>query len=191
MQKYGPDGVGNVHGPVQVYMANRPAFDLAGESGAVTPIDIHIINSINAECGNGWRKVFNVYAKWIFSLCEGLAISKATTWQSYRDEQLLTAQGDTALWFAPPPTFNPQHLNIVMGKTYAGQLDLTQRMNWVSADFAVCRQRNLIVTPYFDYRQLTNEKVGFLNYLIRSKLLDESAMQQQGSWLQALGNNKC
>lgn len=187
MQELGPGGVGNQNAPVQVYMANRPAFKLDGEPAVATAIDIQLINQINAACGNGWRKVFNVYAKWIFSLLEGLeSAHQYVSWQAYRDKALLTAEGITALWFSPPVSFNPDSLNIVMGKTYAGQLGLTDTMHWETADFAICVRRNLIVTPYFDYRQLTNEKIGFLNYLIRHQLMSDAVEDGRYPWLDAM-----
>lgn len=187
MQECRAGGVGNQNAPLQVYMANRPAFELAGEPGAATAIDVQVINQINAACGNGWRKVFNVYAKWVFSLLEGLEChSRCDSWQTYRDTALLTAEGATVLWFSAPVSFNPDSLNIVMGRTYAGHLGLTDTLDWIAADFAICLRRNLIVTPYFDYRQLTNEKIGFLNYLIRHHLMKDVTAEWRCQWLELL-----
>ena len=187
MQECGAGGVGNQNAPIRVYMANRPAFELPGEPDVATAIDIQVINQINAACGNGWRKVFNVYAKWVFSLLEGLECqTQHASWQAYRESALLTAEGATVLWFSPPVSFNPDSLNIVMGKTYAGQLGLTDTLDWIADDFAICLRRNLIVTPYFDYRQLTNEKIGFLNYLIRHHLMNDVTAEGRCLWLDLL-----
>lgn len=62
------------------------------------------INSINQHCGNGWRKVFNVYAKVLFALpSEYYSFAKqAVSWQAYRDELLLQQHSGTALLFSAP-----------------------------------------------------------------------------------------
>ena len=174
-------GLGREEPSIRVFMANRPDYPLTGPAGQLLPANGTLIENINRECGNGWRKVFNVYAKWVFALSESAGQTRGiSSWQQYRDELLLTEQGSTALWFEAPEHFNPARLNIVMGKTFAGTLGLTDSVEWLTADFAVCLRRSLIVTPYFDYRQLTNEKIGFLNHLIRSRpTLLKQAMGRQ------------
>jgi hypothetical protein len=44
-----------------------------------------------------------------------------------------------------------------MGRTYAK--DSEMRLTWLDNEFAYQRERNIVVCPYFDYRQLSNHKI--------------------------------
>ena len=61
-------GLGSEEASIRVFMANRPDYPLTGPAGQLLPANGTLIENINRECGNGWRKVFNVYAKWVFAL---------------------------------------------------------------------------------------------------------------------------
>ncbi len=141
---------------------------------SVLPLVLGEINTINIECGNGWRKVFNVYAKLLYTLDKGCFkySTYAPTWQSYKDRILLQSQSQTALLFSPPQLkTNNQPMHIISGKTYANHLLdtglLAANFVWLDAEFAIDRSQNLVVCPYFDYRQLSNMKIEKLAELLK------------------------
>ena len=55
-----------------------------------------------------------------------------------------------------------------MGKTYAKTLQLDAELLRVDTDFQIDKNKALLVVPYFDYRQLSNEKLLRLQALIGS-----------------------
>ena len=132
------------------------------------------IDLIYQHCGNGWRKVFNVYAKLLFTLDtqQFTFARQAASWQQYRDQFLLQKASDTALLFDAPllkPADNTIHL--IAGRTRAKQLiehGLACQLHWLNEEFAIDLINNLLVTPYFDYRQLSNEKIEFSATLLNT-----------------------
>ena len=140
----------------------------------ISPVTSNEINSINTACGNGWRKVFNVYAKLLYALDKKHFnySASAPSWQAYRDRFLLQPKSQTALLFSPPQlSTNNQSLHIICGKTYAKNLlssgHLLANLIWLDEEFAIDKRQNLIVCPYFDYRQLSNIKIEKLAYLLK------------------------
>ncbi len=163
-------GLGSKQATLKVYIANRPNYSHYPSLDTITPLSEGEIYQIGTACGNGWRKVFNVYAKFVFALGHDHAKTFAS-WQQYRDKKLLQSNSDTSLLFsAPDLTCNAIH--IVMGRTYAKALlkqalsDVT--LNWLDDEFAVCTTNKLIVCPYFDYRQLSNTKIIRLLELVNT-----------------------
>jgi hypothetical protein len=59
-------------------------------------------------------------------------------------------------------------LHIVMGKSFSERILKGTTLEWLDSDFAINRQRRIIVCPYFDYRQLSNVKIERLAELIVS-----------------------
>jgi len=67
-------------------------------------------------------------------------------------------------------------VGLICGKTHAAMLLANSvvgnvaetSMQWVDADFAIDPPRRLIVTPYFDYRQLSNAKLERLVSIINN-----------------------
>ena len=158
-----------------VYIANRPNMLEYQDLNAVTSLVDGEISAINQSCGNGWRKVFNVYAKLLYTLDkEYFDFSKqAPTWQNYRDKYLLQAQNKTALLFSAPQLEPSQEIvHIICGKGHAKALisngNLNTNLVWLNEEFAIDSQNKLIVCPYFDYRQLSNIKIERLAGLLRS-----------------------
>jgi hypothetical protein len=146
----------------------------------VMPLIEGEIKVINQACGNGWRKVFNVYAKLLYALDKKYFdySDKAPTWQGYRDKYLLQAQNKTALLFSPPQLMsniempNKKIVHIICGKGHAKALinsgKLVANLIWLDDEFAIDSENQLIVCPYFDYRQLSNIKIERLAYLLQS-----------------------
>lgn len=169
----------------QVYIANRPPMAPYDVQDDCQPMMTGEIVAIGQHTGNHWRKVFNVYAKLMFECLQRIygtypqrpdcqqhfaVIESLTSWQAYRDQCLLQAKSGTSLLFTPPTIRLDTHdtadntIHIVMGKGYAQQLGFEyeppQLLDHHHGDFAVYEQRRLILCPYFDYRQLSNEKIS-------------------------------
>ncbi|WP_394203430.1 DUF6942 family protein [Marinagarivorans algicola] len=186
-------GLGVSQAPLAIYMANRPVNDHYPTLNHLQPLAPGELSHIVANNTNHWRKVFNVYAKVLWQLkwhqkwpcghylkghplyCElnsgrtPTTQSSAQSWQEYRDTQLLQAHSHEALLFSAPhfgPAFQSQpHIKIIAGKTYAAALKLPP-LTWVDAYFAVNQEAHLVVTPYLDYRQLSNERIETLAAII-------------------------
>ena len=109
-------------------------------------------------------------------------VSKYSCWQDYRDNLLLQKGSGTSLIFSHPkevdinknntalscmPASFVQAIHIVMGKTYAKTLDVTEDSIWLDDEFAIHREKRLIICPYFDYRQLSNIKIIRLVELLK------------------------
>jgi len=163
------------NGGIRVFIANRPPLPIYESLNQLEPMMTGDISLIGQETGNHWRKIFNVYAK----LLHGLLISREalpsdiSSWQQFRDHHLLQGSSQTALLFSAPalsnvdkPPSKPNiktNINIIMGKNYAAQLGYERvegsELIVLDRDFAICPRRNVIVCPYFDYRQLSNIKI--------------------------------
>ncbi|WP_158769601.1 hypothetical protein [Paraglaciecola sp. L1A13] len=181
-------GLGDRNARINVYIANRPNYqDFATISG-LKELSDGDIEALNRHCGNGWRKVFNVYAKLLFAwrsadpkLAKELPGAKCLNWQTYRDNFLLQAGSQTSLLFSPPIFRNQfdspdecrlganNTYNIIMGRTYAKSLLLSTapknataasiNLVWLDEEFAYDTVQRVVVCPYFDYRQLSNAKI--------------------------------
>jgi len=162
-------GLGCNNFKIAVYIGNIPYMPEYQALKGMTPLSAGEIYHIGQECGNGWRKVFNVYAKVLFALDKKLFeyAGLSSTWQMYRDEYLLQSKSETALLFSPPILSTNVHtLHIICGRTYANQLkdsnNLDVQLTWSNSEFAINQAHNLVVCPYFDYRQLSNIKIETL-----------------------------
>ena len=69
--------------------------------------------------------------------------------------------------FTPPTFSDPKIVRIVAGKTYAAELELPS-LTWLDNYFAINHEHRVIVSPYFDYRQLSNMKITQLAGLINN-----------------------
>ena len=166
-------GLGDNSFRVGVYVAKAPPMPYFEALAQLEPVASGQINSINQHCGNGWRKVFNVYAKVLFALpSEHYSFAKqAVSWQAYRDELLLQQHSGTALLFSTPVlTESKNQLHIIAGRTHAKSLiqqgKLNAQFDWLDDEFAIDKSQNIIVCPYFDYRQLSNIKIARLSELV-------------------------
>ncbi len=167
-------GLGCTRFTIAVYIGNKPNMLEYQQLKFITPVIPDEINTINKACGNGWRKVFNVYAKLLYALDKKhFGFSEfAPTWQKYRDSFLLQSNSKVALLFSPPhPEKNNEPLHIICGKTYAKHLlttgQLVANFIWLDDEFAIDKTQKLIVCPYFDYRQLSNIKIEKLAGLLK------------------------
>lgn len=175
-------GFGDKCCSIAVYIGNQPPMDQYHNLNHLTALRLGDIANIGQHCGNGWRKVFNVYAKLLYSLDkEAFSFTKlAPTWQKYRDNVLLQASSNTALLFSEPLLSSNEQtgyshekiIHIIMGKTYAKSLVnsqlLTAPLTWLDDEFAINHKERVIVCPYFYYRQLSNIKIVRLAELIKN-----------------------
>ena len=172
-------GFGTADYQIAVYIANRPPIYEYQQLDQLTALTTGEITHIGQHCGNGWRKVFNVYAKLLYALDKEQFnfASFAPTWQQYRDDFLLQPHSKTSLLFSAPQlkpiphNANQKAVHIIIGKTYAKSLLSTGLLDieliWLNSEFAINRSERVIVCPYFDYRQLSNVKIECLAELIK------------------------
>lgn len=175
-------GFGTDDYQIAVYIANRPPIYEYQQLDQLTVLTTGEITNIAQQCGNGWRKVFNVYAKLLYALDKQQFnfASLAPTWQQYRDDFLLQTHSKTSLLFSAPQLkqlkpikqkVNHKAVHIIMGKTYAKSLLRTSMLDieliWLDNEFAINHSQRVIVCPYFDYRQLSNVKIEKLAKLIK------------------------
>ncbi len=166
-----PTGIGDADFDMAIYIANRPPLEEYQKLQGMRPLMSGEIQHIGQQTSNHWRKIFNVYAKLIFQMnSHGFK-----SWQDYRDNRLLQADSKTALLFSPlDVSHRSEAIRLVAGKTHAVGLGLDiQAMERAQADFsndfAWDKVGRVIVTPYLDYRQLSNIKIDYLaNKLIKS-----------------------
>ena len=163
-------GLGDDDAHFNVYIGNRPAFDFNTDTNNIHPMLTGQISACGQACGNGWRKVFNTYAKLVYAgAFSALGVDKYHCWQDYRDQQLLQVNSGTSLIFSSPDfTMSTSHstIHIIAGRTYAHSLDLPDGFNWLDEEFAINHTYRIIICPYFDYRQLSNVKIVRLIGLI-------------------------
>lgn len=168
-------GFGDKHFNVAVYIGNQPKMSEYHKLSTIQPLLAGEIEHISQACGNGWRKVFNVYAKLLYSLDKqhfGFS-NQALSWQAYRDSYLLQEKSRTALLFSSPQLgLDANIVHIICGKGHANALINDDKFHsdllWLDAEFAIDIDNNLIVCPYFDYRQLSNDKIDKLATLLFS-----------------------
>lgn len=162
-------GIGDLDCDFVVYIGNRPPMDEYIERQELIPAIKGELARIGCEAGNHWRKIINIYAKLGYMLnTEGFS-----SWQAYREGYLLTKGSRQALLF--DEQIEPAKsgvVRLICGKAHAAKLlvdNVTEiSVRWVDADFAIDPSRQLIVTPYFDYRQLSNAKLEKLASIINN-----------------------
>ncbi len=155
-------GFGENEAVIAVFIGNRPPLFEYQHLQSLRPLRAGELAHL-VECGgNHWRKILNCYAKLGFSLDrEGFEC-----WQDYRDMQLLQVGSRLQLRF--DRDLNTTGINIICGRSHAESFDLPQDLCWSDAGFASDEQSRLIVSPYFDYRQLSNLKLAYLCQRLKS-----------------------
>jgi len=149
-------GLGAPQAKFIVYCANTPITALL-IADTITPICYHDIEQINSNNGNGWRKIFNVYAKLLFEINP----LEFQSWQDLRNEFLLQSHCDHQLVLNPAsiPTKDANTIQILMGKTFASSHINAIDIQWMNPFMGKVINKNIYITPYFDYRQFSNAKI--------------------------------
>lgn len=169
-------GLGEQQAVFNVHLANKPPIASYENRRSIKACTRGEIKTIGELAGNHWRKIFNVYSKLLYAL-DLPQWQEYETWQTLRDNGLLQKGSDTALiWNTAEARFtealkakpNKDRLTLVTGKSYAEALGLSEKLVWIDQDFALLKSSNLIVSPYFDYRQLSDVKIQKLAELIKN-----------------------
>lgn len=161
-----PSGLGAEAPRLRIFIANKPPIEPYASATACTPVVEGELAHLVSQCSNHWRKVFNVLAKLQFALAQrqaGWSQDKHSRWQSLRDSELLQKPGQLQLWFGAVHAPGDA-IDLVCGKQFAGAQALP--LQWLCAHFARSPDRRLLVSPYPDYRQLTNERIERLADMI-------------------------
>lgn len=161
-------GLGSPNSTINFYIANRPPIDAYPAMNELRGLAMGELAHIVKYTNNHWRKAFNVYAKLLFDWHQLRGHQNLPdTWQAYRDFELFQSYSQEALLFSPPQ-FNSCNngFHIIAGKTYAACLDLPP-LAWLDSYFAINKEFRLIVAPYPDYRQLSNERIARLIELMK------------------------
>jgi hypothetical protein len=167
--KYNFFGLGSHNSSIKFYIANRPPIDDYPAMTELRSLAIGELAHIVQHTSNHWRKAFNVYAKLLFDWYQLQQKSLPDTWQAYRDLELFQAHSQEALLFSAPQFASDKNsIHIIAGKTYAAQLALPPLV-WLDAYFAINKEQRVIVAPYPDYRQLSNERIARLIELMRAQ----------------------
>lgn len=171
-------GLGDAQARLRVYVAKAPPMAEFAGLDSCEPLLSGQIDQIYQHCGNGWRKVFNVYAKLVWALPTPWQpdLQGAASWQQWRDRVLLQAGSDTALLFGQVGfAAEDTMLHIIAGRQHARDLlaagllpeSLTGGLVWLDDEFAVAKRLRLLVCPYLDYRQLSDVKITRLVQLVQ------------------------
>jgi hypothetical protein len=157
-------GIGDEFYTLAVYIGNRPPIEEYQTREELIPAVEGELLRIGQETGNHWRKIFNIYAKLAFNLnSEGYL-----SWQSYRDGFLLTKNSRQVMLFDDKVVNKTQKcISIISGKGYAMTFLEASNFVWLDSEFAIDTSNRIIVTPYFDYRQLSDVKIEKLVRIIR------------------------
>lgn len=156
-------GFGDTCATLKVFIGNRPPVDECASLQVLRPLSVGEISELGVSCGNHWRKIFNCYAKIAFTLDN----QGYKRWQDYRDCRLLQRGSAEQLRF-DRCLMGDEGINIVCGRAHAQSLQLPDDLSWLEQDFAISAKQRVIVSPYFDYRQLSNVKIQRLCELIQA-----------------------
>lgn len=161
------DGFGHPKPRWVLHIANRPELDKYQHNIAFALTTGEAADIIQ-QTSNHWRKLFSIMAKISFALFE----TGCDSWQEYRDTKLLTDQGFEMISFETPDPQQECYYSIVAGYTYAKtQLDVESLMPLSACEkLLLAENKPLAVTPYFDWRQLTNEVLAHLIKVMNAKL---------------------
>ncbi|WP_440056335.1 DUF6942 family protein (plasmid) [Pseudoalteromonas sp. T1lg65] len=165
-------GFGVPRGKLAIYIEHPPKLDEYLNLNGLKALGQGELEFISNQCGNGWRKIFNVYAKILDAIAwSDHNFTNHRDWQDYRDKSLLQAHSQEALLFSSPDLQAENYdWHIIAGRTYAKSLlrdhIFTNSLVWLDAEFAIDTENHLIICPFLDYRQLSNLKIKRLAALI-------------------------
>ncbi len=162
--KNGLFGLGDDKAKLRLFIGNQPIFPVKEPFDGIHPLANGELNHYVEVNSNHWRKIFNVYAK----LCH-LLFNSRTSWQEYRDHHLLQAKQNHALVFSPWQP-NTESIDLICGKTYAQASGLFDVCDEISEGFFQSTKQGILVTPYFDYRAMSNKKIEQLANILEPLL---------------------
>ncbi|EAR11044.1 DUF6942 family protein [Reinekea blandensis] len=148
----------------------EPAF--ASGRSTLFPGELAILVGANS---NHWRKIFNVYAK---LLC-ALKPDAATDWRALRDQQLFQPGQQHGLRMGSIVAENINEntgLTLIAGKQYADALGLLSQATSLAPGIFVHDHANCLITPYFDYRALSDASIARLAQIMTERWSDQTAL---------------
>lgn len=160
-----PVGIGSESFRLGLFIANRPPVVRYQQLEEMQPFVPGELSCLVNETGNHWRKIFNISAKLGFALYG----KDCPDWQSYREKRLFQQDCPMSLVFSPIYRPSEEQLFILLGKTYRQSLFVDLDFTEISEAVFLHPQWRLLQVPYFDYRQLSNQKIADLLGLIQQR----------------------
>lgn len=166
-----PIGLGDSNARLMVFAPHRPPLEPYLSLDQLQPLVPGELAAMVSATSNHWRKIFNLYAKLVHRL-----EPQEQNWQDCRDQRLLQAGSGCALLFSAPSLPADNRWQLVMGKAYAESCGLDQLDDLrTELGFRWSPSRRLILTPYFDYRALSNARLDDLYRLIDNQRSRQSS----------------
>ncbi|WMS88499.1 DUF6942 family protein [Pleionea litopenaei] len=168
-------GLGNPSARLRFVIENPPPMSQYQHLSTVLPLSTQQRAAIEQACGNHWKKIFACLAK----ISQPIFGEINETWQDYRQERLLRSRGNEALLFHHNelslsdllPESN--RVTLVMGKRLSQLLAIEGNL-CEKGDFFEVADTSVVITPYPDYRQLSNAKIDRLITLIKPRLTSKN-----------------
>jgi len=150
-------GFGKESAKVILYIDKRPELGFCKDLSDLECLQASQLDLIKAT-GNHWRKILNIFAKIAFAM----NAQKCETWQAYRDDKLLTKQGDEALIFQNS-LVDSEAIHLICGKSFFHEFDLEEN-EFRALDEAgeISFKGRVYRVPYLDYRQFPNSLIEML-----------------------------
>ncbi|WP_323844479.1 DUF6942 family protein [Microbulbifer magnicolonia] len=148
-----PDYLGAAHPRLALYLPHRP-------NGLLQLVDAPSAQALTAANSNHWRKILTLLAK--------IASPDVDDWRRFRDEDLFR---QTALCFAPRLA-DTARWHWIGGKDNLQRFsDLHHRARALaeSPDVFIDPDNRLLLTPYPDYRQLSNAQVNHIRLALKEE----------------------
>lgn len=154
-----------------LYLPHRPDMPEYAQLQHIRLLKSGDIAAIINSCGNHWRKIFVIFAKLACAID-----SRGLDWKHYMNEHLLQASGQEQLLFVSADfcldDADARMIHLVSGKACAESFARLPACASISEDFSINGAGNVVITPYFDYRQLSNAKIEYLLGLLNTYLQD-------------------
>lgn len=158
--------LGPTSAPIHVFVEHAPNWpeSLSSDQNYLADGELQQIVECNT---NHWRKIFNIAAK----LCFELNSTEHANWQALRDSELFQMDSTMCMHLSASPTdiaeLTREKIGIITGKTFAEALGYFQYTSELANGFYKVHQQPIWITPYFDYRQLSNAKLTELANLLK------------------------
>ena len=136
-----------------LYTASRPPMARFDDVKSLTLCSGEVVEIIT-ECGNHWRKIFSILAKLSFALSE----HNCKTWQDYRDQVLLSEEGNEIIVFGHQLIeASEESIHLISGQKHFAEFNLDlEPFQPLDLEAKVLSNGKILQTPYFDYRQFNN-----------------------------------
>ena len=169
------DYLGEAHAALTVCVEHQPRWpEPAFASGRSTLYPGELAKLVDAN-SNHWRKIFNVYAKLLYALRP----DAATDWRALREQQLFQPGQQHGLRMGSTLAEEVNQragLSLIAGKQYANALGLLNQATSLAPGIFLHDDRACLITPYFDYRALSDANITRLAQIITERWPDQAAL---------------